>query len=143
MLVENRLPQFVQQVTGDIDLNKPSTKIVPIDGRATEDVANILKGMIRYVKNRSEAEAAFGIGADQQVACGIGHMRSDRVRGRDHVQLGMPRHADRRRRVRFVGPKLKLPTREDAEYCFVPVDLSHAAFKRKYPNVPIGRLQQL
>jgi hypothetical protein len=58
MLTFNRLPQFVQQVTGDIDLNKPSTKIVPVDAHASEQVAELLKGMIRYIKNRSEAKKA-------------------------------------------------------------------------------------
>ncbi|MDQ2079486.1 portal protein [Xanthobacteraceae bacterium Astr-EGSB] len=139
MLTENRLPQFVQQVTGDIDLNKPSTKIVPIDGRATEDVANILKGMIRYVKNRSEAEAAFGIGADQQVACGMGHMRVG-------IEYADETTFNSECRVMQIDdgvsvlwdPNSKLPTREDAEYCFVPVDMSHAAFKRKHPDAPFG-----
>src|SRR4029077_15908372 len=30
-----------------------------------------------------------------------------------------------------------LPNKEDAKFCFVPVDLSHDEFKERYPDAPV------
>src|SRR5262245_16235977 len=50
MLTINRLPQFVQQVTGDIELGRPAIRVKPTGNGATTDVAEILRGMIRYIE---------------------------------------------------------------------------------------------
>src|SRR5689334_16341006 len=75
ILTVNRIPQFVRQVTGDIRLMKPSIKAVPIDARGSAQVAQLILGMIRYIENRSEAQSAYALAADSQVASGIGHWR--------------------------------------------------------------------
>jgi len=45
MLTVNRLPQFCQQVTGDIELSRPAIKVKPTGNGASEEVAEILRGM--------------------------------------------------------------------------------------------------
>ena len=61
MLTINRLPQFCQRVTGGIELSRPAIKVKPTGNGATEEVAEILRGMIRYIENRSIAKTAYCI----------------------------------------------------------------------------------
>src|ERR1043165_8204388 len=71
----NRMPQFVRQITGDMRLSKPGIKVVPVDSGSDKEIARIRAGLIRYIENRSDAQAAYYHGGDQQVAAGIGHWR--------------------------------------------------------------------
>jgi hypothetical protein len=135
VLMINRLPQFLRQVTGDIRMMRPAIKVVPVDDRGDPDTAEVIAGMIRYVENRSDAQSAYFVGADSQVACGIGHWRV------------VSEYADEstfNQELRIVGiedgvsvlwdPDAILPTREDARWCIVPVDMSRASFKERFPD---------
>lgn len=137
-LTINRIPQFVHQVTGDMRQMKPSIKVVPVDSRGDRDTAETIAGMIRYVENRSDASAAYMAGADSQVACGIGHWR---------VTKEYASESTFNQELRIMGvhdgvavawdPDSELPTREDAKWCIVPVDMSVDAFKEAYPDAPV------
>lgn len=139
MFEVNQMPKFVRQVTGDFRQSVQAVKIVPADGRATPAIADLMGGMIRYIENRSEARAAANIAGDQMAGCGIGHMRIMREFAEEttcntelrvmHVEDGVSVLWD---------TDAVLPTREDAEWCFVPVDMSERKFKRKYPDVPMS-----
>lgn len=138
VLTVNRLPQFVHQVTGDMRQMKPSIKVVPVDNRGDKDTAETIAGMVRYVENRSDASAAYMAGADSQVAAGIGHWR---------VTKEYAAESTFNQELRIMGvsdgiavawdPDAELPTREDAKWCIVPVDMSVEAFKETYPEAPL------
>jgi len=138
ILTINRVPQFVHQVTGDLRLMRPSIKVTPADGLAKPAIAELLSGMIRTIENRSEARVAYAIGADSQVSCGIGHWR---------VTTEYAQETTFNQEIRIVqiedglsvlwDPDSILPTREDALYCFVPVDMTREKFKRLYPDAPV------
>jgi hypothetical protein len=132
----NRLPQFVHQITGDIRQMKPSIKVVPVDSGADEKVANLYGGLIRYIENRSDASAIYFRAADSQVGCGIGHWRvsteyadsstfNQEIRI-DPIEDGVSVLWD---------PDAVRPSKDDAGFCFVPVDMSRKAFEAKYPNI--------
>jgi hypothetical protein len=132
----NQLPQFVHQITGDIRQMKPAIKVVPVDSQADEKVADLRAGLIRYIENRSDASAIYFRTADSQVACGIGHWRvlteyADSSTFNQEIRIGPIEDGVA---VRW-DPDSVLPTREDARYCFVPVDMSRGAFERSYPDV--------
>jgi predicted NBD/HSP70 family sugar kinase len=137
-LTNNRIPQFVHQVTGDMRQMKPGIKVVPVDNRGDKDTAETIAGMIRYVENRSDANAAYMAGADSQVAAGIGHWRVTKEYAADTTF---------NQELRIMGvhdgiavawdPDSELPTREDAKWCIVPVDMSIEAFKETYPDAPV------
>src|SRR6476619_6471898 len=74
-LTINKIPAFVQQITGDIRSMRPSIKVVPVDSRGDPKTAEVLAGLVRYIENRSDARHAYAQGADSQVAAGIGHWR--------------------------------------------------------------------
>jgi hypothetical protein len=137
-LIVNRLPQFVHQVTGEMRQMKPGIKVVPVDSNGDKKTAEAIGGMIRYVENRSTASRIYTGGADSQVSCGIGAWRvTKEYSGKNTFN----------QELRIVGvddavaiavdPDSILPTREDAQWMIVPVDLSNDAFKEKYPDLPI------
>jgi len=131
----NVLPQFVHQITGDIRQMKPAIKVVAVDEEADEKVADVLSGLMRYIENRSDASAIYFRAADSQVACGIGHWRvtteyADNSSFNQELRIAPIEDG--------VGvlwdPDSVLPDRSDAMFCFVPVDMSRAGFKAKYPD---------
>lgn len=136
VLQVNRLPQFVHQVTGDIRQMKPSIHVVPVDSESDPKTADIIGGLIRYIENRSDAQAIYFRAADSQVACGIGHWRvvteyADATTFNQEIRVAP---VDDQVSVLW-DPDSVLPSKEDAQYCFVPVDMTVAAFKERYPGV--------
>lgn len=138
VLTINRLPQFVRQVTGDIRQMRPAIKCVPVDNRGDKETAEVLAGMIRYIENRSDAEVAYTSGADSQVACGVGHWRVTHEYAEEttfNQELRITAIPDG---VSIAwDPDSILPNKEDAMFCFVPVDMSRAAYEKAYPDAPI------
>ncbi|MCW5719334.1 MAG: hypothetical protein KIS68_16060 [Bauldia sp.] len=134
-LTLNRIPAFVRQVTNDIRLMRPSISVVPVDGDGDPKTAAVLGGMIRYVENRSDAQAAYFCGMDSQVVAGIGHWQV-------LTEYASERTFDQEIRIAPIDdgvavlwdPDAVLPTRADAMWCFQPVDLTHAAFRERYPE---------
>jgi hypothetical protein len=135
VLTINRLPTFHAQVTNDIRMGKPSIVVVPVDDKADPKTAEIRAGMIRYIENRSDAKAAYAAGCDSQVAGGIGHWKIVR-------EYAGATTFNQELRIMPVedgigviwDPDSVLPTREDAGWCFEPVDMSLDAFKAKFPD---------
>jgi len=134
-LVINKLPQFIRQVTGDMRQSRPGIKVVPVDSGADVETAEVRAGMIRYVENRSKAKHVYTTGADSQVTCGIGHWAIDT----EYAHAGTFNQE-----IRVVGIEdgvsvlwdadSFLPTKSDADHCFVPSDMTMAKFKKDWPD---------
>ena len=133
--VVNKLPQFIRQVTGDMRQTRPGIKVVPVDSGADVKTAEVRAGMIRYVENRSKAKHVYTTGADSQVTCGIGHWQI----ATEYAHAGTFNQE-----IRIVGIEDSvsvlwdadaiLQTKDDADHCFVPVDMTLAKFKKQWPN---------
>lgn len=135
VLQVNRLQTFIDQITGDIRQMRPAIKVVPVDNGADEKIANLYAGLIRYVENRSDASAIYFRAADSQVACGVGAWRVT-TEYSDQTFNQEIRIAPIEDPVAVLwDPDSILPTKEDAQFCHVPVDMSRAAFEAKYPGV--------
>ena len=110
--------------------------MVPVDSAADEQVADLRGGLIRYIENRSDAAAIYFRAADSQVACGIGHWRVATEYADSSTFNQEIRIAPIEDGVAVLwDPDAILPTREDARYCFVPVDMSRNAFEAAWPGV--------
>src|SRR5690606_18673625 len=97
--------------------------------------AELLAGMVRYIENRSDAPAAYFIAADSQVACGIGHWKVITEYAAERTFNQEIRIVPVEDGVAVVwDPDATSPTREDAGWCFVPVDMSREAFKERFPD---------
>lgn len=138
-LIINQLPQFIRQVTGDIRQGRPAIKVVPVDDGGDEDAADLRAGMIRYIENRCDAPGTYFRAADSQVTCGIGHWRV-------YTEYAAQTTFNQEIGIRLIDdgvsviwdPDASDPTRKDAMWCFVPVDISHAAYKERYPDAPMA-----
>jgi hypothetical protein len=143
-LTVNQLPQFVHQITGDIRQMKPGIKVVGVDDDADPKMADLRGGMIRYIENRSDASGIYFQAADSQVASGIGHWR---------VLTEYADDSTFEQELRIAGvddgvsvlwdPDAKRLTKEDAGFCFVPVDFTKDAFKAQWPNANTAELEDV
>lgn len=134
----NVLPQYVRQVTGDMRQMRPAIKVVPIDDNGDEEKAEARAGVIRYIENRSDAPSVYFQGGDSQVTCGMGAWRVVK-------EYASATTFNMELRVAPIQDALGvmwdldsiLPTREDAEKCLVPFDMSREKFKKLYPKATI------
>jgi hypothetical protein len=134
----NRMPQFVRQITGDMRLARPGIKVVPVDSGADRAIARVRAGLIRYVENRSDAQAAYCHAADQQVAAGIGHWRVIKEYADDATFNQELRVVAVEDGIAVIwDPDAILPNKEDAKWCFVPVDISRESYKERWPDHPV------
>jgi hypothetical protein len=134
-LTINEIPAFIRQVTGDQRQSRPAIRVIPVDNGADVETAKVLTDLCRYVENRSYAKHVYTTAGDSQVACGIGHWQ---------VGTEYANSSTFNQEIRISGiedgvaviwdPDSVLPTREDAMWCFVPVDVSRSAFKERWPD---------
>ena len=135
VLTINRLPQFLRQVTGDIRRLNPAINVIPGDNEASEDGAEIFKGLVRHIQQDSDASSVYEWAAESAAACGIGAFRvsTDWVDDNSFLQEIKVKFIRNPLSVYF-DPFAELPTREDAEYCFITSDMARDAFETAYPD---------
>lgn len=144
VLTNNQMPQFVHQVTGDFRKMRPAIKVVGVDDQSDPKLADLREGMVRYIENRSDAAGIYFQAGDSQVACGIGHARV------------ITEYADDttfEQEIRIEGvddgvavlwdPDAKRLTREDGEWCFVPVDYTSDTFKANWPDASMDEFEDV
>lgn len=132
-LTIDKTTQYVRQITGNIRQLRPSMKCVPVDSRGDPETAQIIGDHFRYIENRSNARNAYTKAADQQVISGIGHWR---VKSEYSHQVTFNQELG----IEYIkgqviwDPDAESPTRDDAMYCLVLLDMNRDAFEEKYPE---------
>ena len=138
----NQLPQFVNQITGDVRLNPPSIKVLPAE-EGDSAIAQIYTGLIRNIEYQSNATRAYITASESSIRCGIGHFRivtefADDDTFNQEIRI-----------KRVVNPFSVLwdPTaqkfdRSDAGYCFLLEEMDRDAFKAKYPNAVVSEFDR-
>ena len=132
-LTINQTKQFVKLTTGDIRQLRPAMRAVPVDSIADPKTAEIIGEHFRYIENRSNARYAYTRAADRQVIAGIGHWRVT-TEYADETTFDQEILIESIDGQVLWDPDAIAPTREDAMYCFVYVDMNHDAFREKYPD---------
>lgn len=134
-LTINRVPQFVRQVIGDIRQNKPAIKVRAVGGGATEEVAEVLDGLIRNIEAQSKADTAYVTAAENSAYCGMGHWRVTTEYSSDD---GFEQDIRIRRLANpfsvLWDPMAQELDKSDAKYCFVTDRISRAEFKLRWPK---------
>lgn len=135
MLTINRLGTFVRQVTGDIRQNTPAIKVMPAGGRASEDKAKVLSGIIRSIEAENDAAACYERAASNAAKTGQGWFRvltkycDDTSFDQDIcIEMGADPFGI------LVDPFAKKPDKSDMQYAFVFELMSKESFKSKYPD---------
>jgi len=134
-LVINRLPQFVHQVCNDIRMNTPTINPIPVDDKADEETAKVLKGMIKHIEYNSNADVVYDTAAEYAVKCGIGFIRVDHAYeteyGFDQEMIMRPVHNPL---ACFLDSDSTECDGRDAKRATVLDTLSEEAFEKLYPG---------
>lgn len=131
----NRLPQFVRQVTGDLRRMNPAIKVLPSDEQASAEIAEIYEGVIRQIEYASDASTIYERAAEQAAASSIGYFRILTQYESENSFLQEIRIKSIRNPMSvYFDPAAELPTREDADYCFITEQIPTEEFDRRYPG---------
>lgn len=137
-LTFNSAPQFVRRITGQIRQLNPAVKISASDSAATKDVAEIYEGLFREIESRCDAPSIYESAAESAAQCSIGHWRI-RTEYVDETTFDQQIVIDRvfNPFSVFYDPLAKDPTRRDAKFAFVLVDMSRDEFQAAYPDATL------
>lgn len=134
-LTFNRLPQFVRRVTSQIRALNPAVRVIPADGAASEDVAEIMSGMIRQIEYECDGSSVYERAGELAAACGMGcfRIRADYADPMGFDQECLIERIHNPLAV-FWDPLSREPDRSDARFVFIAEDMLIADFKEAYPD---------
>lgn len=131
----NMLNLVVKQIIGDYRQNKLAIKVLPAGAQSTDDVADILGGLIRNIELDSNAEQAYTNALECSSRGGFGWFRIVTDYESDDVfhqkLLIKPIHNPL---TVYCDPSSRLITRADANYMFVTEMMAKDAFASQYPK---------
>lgn len=134
-LTINKLPQHIKQVTNDQRQNRPAGKVIPANGDADVEVAEIFDGIVRHIEYISNADVAYDTACENQVTFGEGYIRLVT----DYVDEDSFDQDILIKRVRnsfsvYMDPMIQDPCGEDAQWCFVTEDITKEEYEEQYPD---------
>jgi hypothetical protein len=111
----------------------PAIKIIPGDTKASQETADIIEGLIRYIEYRSDASSVYEQTAEQAAASSIGNFRilndwEDDDSFDQEIKV---------KRIRnpfsvYWDPSAEMPTREDADFVFITEQMKKDDFEKAY-----------
>jgi hypothetical protein len=135
MLTIPRLGTFVRQVTGDLRQNTPAIKVMPARGKASQDKADVLSGIIRSIESESDAGACYVKAATNAAEAGQGAFRvlTKYIDDKSFDQyICIEQIADPFGVL--MDPFALKPDKSDMTYAFVFERYSKESFKTKWPD---------
>lgn len=149
-LTIDRLSQPCRQVSNTIKSANFAIDVLPNGHGADSETAEIVKGYLRYVQNRSRGESPVEWAADQAIEGGLGWFRIRTEYVYDSPD-GIPEDALNDQEIRleripnnlavYCDPWSTKPTRSDAAFMFVTEDISKDEFKRRWPKADFASLE--
>lgn len=134
-LTIDQLSQFVNQVSNNVRMNTPSINIIPSDGVATKEIAEIIKGRIKEIEYQSRADDAYDNAVNSAIKCSIGYIRIDHD-WKDSYSFDQTINI--KRVVNpfsiLLDPNSIEPDGSDAMYSFVLDTIPVSDFNRDYPG---------
>lgn len=140
-LTINKVRQHCLQIINDAKQNKPSVKVLPIDGNADVQIAKILDGIIRHIEYNSHAEIAYDTAMEFAVQGGIGYWRivTEYAHDGSFDQEIFIRRVKNPMTV-YLDPDIQSRDGADAKFGFVFEDISREEFEAAYPGEVAGEL---
>ena len=142
-LTINKLPQHIKQVTNDQLKNRPAGKVIPANSEADSEVAEVFNGIVRHIEYISSADIAYATAAENQVTYGEGYFRLVT----DYCDEDTFDQDILVKRIRnsfsvYMDPMIQDPCGEDAKWCWILEDMTHAEYEQTYPDAsPISTLR--
>jgi hypothetical protein len=143
MLTLNQCPQFIKQVANEQRMNSPAIKVVPADSDASEDVAEIMTGLVRHIQYDSNADAVFDTAFENMVSMGWGYWR---ILTEYEKETSFDQKIVIRRIVNpfsvYYDPDCIEADGSDARFCFISESITRDEFKRRWPKANAIGLSQ-
>lgn len=134
-LTFNLLNLIVKQIIGDYRQNKLAIKVLPSGGPSTEEVADIIAGLIRNIEMDSHADQAYTNALECAARGGFGYWRVlTKYEGDDEFNQKLVIEPIHNPLTVYCDPNAKKITREDAEWYLLTEMISKSEFKRLYPK---------
>lgn len=149
-LTIDRLSQPVRQVSNMIKTANFAIDVLPNGFGANTDTAEMFKGYLRYVQNRSRGESPVEWAADQALEGGIGWFRvlteyvydnSDGVPPEAIADQTLVLGRIANNLTVYCDPWATKPTRSDARFMFVTEDMDRDEFRRRWPHADLASLE--
>lgn len=135
-LTIHQLPRFVDQVVGDIRLNRPRIKTRPESKDATVEMAKIFDGIIKNIEYQSDAETVYDNAAETMVAGGLGAWRvTTKYADNDTFEQDIAIEWIPNPLSVYFDPRPFDLDKTCAEWCFVTEWLSREEFSDRYPDM--------
>jgi hypothetical protein len=149
-LVVDRLSQPVRQVSNTIKNASFGFDVLPSGGGSDSDTADIFKGYLRWMLNRSRGESPVEWAADQAIEGGIGwfRLRTDYINETwdgpltpEALWQALFMERITNNLTVYCDPSAVRPTRSDMQWALVTEDLSREEHQRKWPDADIRDLE--
>ena len=142
MLTINQIPQHIKQVTNDQQQNRPTGKVIAVNGEASVAVAEIFDGIVRHIEYISDADVSYDTACESQVTIGEGYWRlltdyTDEDSFDQDIFI---------RRIRnsfsvYLDPMMQDPCGSDAKWGFITETMTVEDFEEQYPDAtPISAM---
>lgn len=138
VLTNNRLPQFVRQVTNDLRQNMLQLRVAPNGEGARQDTATIIQGLFKAIEQTSTAETAYITAFESAVQIGFGYMRvvTDYESPTSFNQVLKIKRVRNAFAVTLDHNSTELDG-SDAKWGFIEEMMPRKAFEEKYPDAKV------
>lgn len=130
--------QYIAQVVNDARQNKPGINFSPASGKASQEVAKALDGIIRHVEYQSRAQIAYDTAVEHTCRTGLGWIRlvPEVVNAElNYQEVRIKRVFDS---LSIIGdPDWQEPDGSDIQHGFVETLMSKAALKKRWPKASV------
>uniref|UniRef100_A0A6H1ZDX5 Putative P22-like portal protein n=1 Tax=viral metagenome TaxID=1070528 RepID=A0A6H1ZDX5_9ZZZZ len=135
VITSNKILKFVRQLRGDMMMNRPRIKVIPVDDKSDPQMAELYNGLIRQIEYLSSAEIVYDTAYMAAVSCSIGFFRLVTQYESDESfdQIIRLKRIVNPLSVHFDPMALEF-TLEDARYCFIEEMVEKKMFEKLYPS---------
>lgn len=135
----NMMNLVVKQIIGDYRQNKLAIKVNPAGAESTDEIADILAGLIRNIERDSNADQAYTNGLECAARGNQGWFRVlTEYEGDDVFHQKLLIAPIQNPLTVYCDPAARLVTRSDANFIFVTEMMRKDLFKQKYPKADQG-----
>ena len=135
-LVNNKIPEKIDQVEGEFRQMEPSVKVRPVDSLADPKIAEIIGGLIRHIHYDSTASDAHNHSHTSVLYGGRGAWRVDVEDDEDDPFIRCIK-INRIKDILSVvwDPQAKKKDKSDSRFFFITEQMALDEFKAEYPDI--------
>ena len=139
---DDKVSPVVNQISGEMSQSEFTVRCRPAGGQASKEIARIYDGIIRSIRNRSNAEQTFKQAARQMLKGGIAgwEIESDYADGDTFDQELLIRRLDNYEQRVWIDPFSLEQDNSDARWGVILDYISKSEYKDKFPK---GKMRSL